>query len=121
MNARQKAKYWKRRCLELASVPVPTKNVVSEHRIETLCYTKVIDDEIYKLGLDSTELQKMILGEVINGLAERAKNFVDITVEKDIYNDGTRITGRLAIAEPFHDYHDVLPMYEGEWRSEYDK
>ena len=121
MNARQKAKYWKNKYQELASVPVPIKNVVSERRITTISYTKVINDEIYKLGLDSTESQKMILGEVMNGVAERAKNFVDITVERDIYNDGTRITGRLAIAEPFHDYHDVLPMYEGEWRNEYDK
>ena len=80
MNARQKAKYWKKKYQELASVPVPIKNVVSERRITTISYTKVINDEIYKLGL-----------------------------------------GRLAIAEPFHDYHDVLPMYEGEWRNEYDK
>lgn len=119
MNARQKAKYWKRRYLELASVPVPTKFVVSGRKVERLSYSTMVNNELYMQSLDNPELQRQILGEVMNKLAERAKNFVDITVEKDMFNCGMRINGRLDIALPFHgDPNDILPMYEGEWRSE---
>lgn len=119
MNTRQKAKYWKRRYQELANLPVKTKFVVSDRKVERLSYTTVVNDELYMQGLDNPELQRRILGEVINKLAERAKNFVDITVEKDFFNCGMRINGRLDIARPFHgDPNDILPMYEGEWRSE---
>lgn len=119
MNARQKAKHWKRRYQELANLLVKTKFVVSDRKIERLSYTTVVNNELYMQGLYNPELQRRILDEVINKLAERAKNFVDITVEKDVFNCGTRINGRLDIARPFHGYpNDILPMYEGEWRSE---
>lgn len=43
MNARQKAKYWKRKYQELANLPVRPTIVVSERKLETLSYTKVME------------------------------------------------------------------------------
>ena len=108
MNTRQKAKYWKRRYLELASVPVPTKNIVSERKIETISYTKVVTDDVYRQALDCPELQRKILGDVIDEVAEGAKNFVDITVEKNDFTCDRRLTGRLTMLRPYFDYHDIL-------------
>lgn len=108
MNARQKAKYWKRKYQELASVPAPTMNIVSERKIETISYTKVVTDDVYKQGLGCPELQKKILGDVIDEVAEGAKNFVDITVEKNDFTCDWRFTGRLTMLRQYFDYHDVL-------------
>lgn len=100
MNARQKAKYWKRKYQELANQSVNI-NYVSNYRIETLCCTRVVDDRTrVRQIMTNSGIQKVILDEVINGVAEEAKRFVDITTERDIYNGGMRITGRLSIAMP---------------------
>lgn len=112
MNARQKAKYWKKRYEELMAKPIKPNIVYSEHKIETLRYDKIISEEIYKMGLDNYELQKKIFCDVMNELAEQAKSFVDLSVEKDIFNCGVKISGRLAIVRPVYDYHDVLPKEE---------
>lgn len=112
MNARQKAKYWKKRYEEFMAKPIKPNIVYSEHKIETLRYDKIISDEIYKMGLDNPELQKKIFCDVMNELAEQAKSFVDLSVEKDIFNCGMRIKGRLSIVRPFHDYYDILTKEE---------
>lgn len=123
MNTRQKAKYWKLRYLELASVPIPTKFVISDRKVETLKYTTVIDDEIRIRQIsDNPALQKMMLDTVKKHLAETAESYVDVVIEHDPLNCKMRINGRLGVARPFHgDPNDILPMYEWEWRSEYDK
>lgn len=118
MNARQKAKYWKKRYIELTAKPIKPNIVYSEHKIETLRYDKIISDEIYKMGLDNPELQKKIFCDVMNELAEQAKSFVDLSVEKDIFNCGMRIKGQLSIVRPFHDYHDI---YNTHWDVMHDK
>lgn len=109
MNARQKAKYWKKRYEELMAKPIKPNIVYSEHKIETLRYDKIISDEIYKMGLDNLELdnlelQKKIFRDIMNELAEQAKSFVDLSVEH--FNCGVKIRGRLAVVRPFHYYHD---------------
>ena len=79
---------------------------------ETLRCDKIISDEIYNMAYDNPELQRKIFGDVISGLAEQAKSFVEISVEKDIFNCGVKISGRLAVVGPVHDYHDILPKEE---------
>lgn len=101
MNTRQKAKYWKRRYLELANYPFKAKVVRSEYEIKTLSYTKVIDDEVRIRQIsDNLEIQKFILGNVAKELADQAKNFVDIFVEEDPFTLTTRINGRLLVVVP---------------------
>lgn len=103
MNARQKAKYWKRKYLELAGKhqELADRMVVSECKIKTLSYTKVIDDEVRIRQIsDNLEIRKFILGNVVNELADQAKNFVDIFVEEDPFTCQTRINGRLLVVVP---------------------
>jgi hypothetical protein len=112
MNARQKAKYWKKKYRELESLPVRPTIVVSDRELETLSYTTVIDDEVrIRQILDNTGLQKMTLDNVMNHLAELVKFYVDISVEKDEINQRMKITGRLNIARPLRDYHDIYNTY----------
>ena len=106
MNARQKAKYWKKRYKELMAKPIKPNIVYSEHKIETLRCDRIISDEIYNMAYDNPELQRKIFGDVISGLAEQAKPFVEISVEKDIFNCGVKIRGQLAVVRPVYDYHD---------------
>lgn len=113
MNARQKAKYWKNKYQELANLPVRPTIVVSDRKLETLSYTTVIDDEVRIRQIsDNTELQKMMLDNVMNHLAELVKFYVDISVEKDTFNRNMRIKGQLDVAIPFHDNHDI---YKTHW------
>ena len=116
MNARQKAKYWKKRYKELIGSPINENILYAVPGTETLRCDKIISDEIYNMAYDNPELQRKIFNDVINGLAEQAGPFVEISVEKDIFNRGVKISGRLAIVGPVHGYRDILPKYEGEWR-----
>lgn len=109
MNNRQKAKYWKRRYQELANQPVRPRFVISERKVERLSYTTVVDHELYMQGIDNPELQKQILGDVMDKLADRAKNFIDITVEQDMFSGGWRFNGRLDIARPIHGCPNLTP------------
>lgn len=113
MNARQKAKHWKKRYQELANLPVRPTVVVSERKIETLKYTTVINDEVRIRQIsENTALQKMMLDSVKRRIAETAEFYVDVSVEKDEINPSMRITGRLDVATPFHDNHDI---YNTHW------
>lgn len=119
MNARQKAKYWKKKYHELSNLPVRPTIVVSDRKPEILSYTKVIYDEVrIRQILDNIGIQKMILNEVMDQLAERAKSYVDITVERDPLNCSMSINGRLDVVIPFHDYHDI---YNTHWDVMHDK
>lgn len=117
MNARQKAKYWKKRYKELIGSPIKTNVLYAVPGTETLRYDRIISDELYNMAYDNPELQRKIFGDVISGVAEQAKPFVEISAEKDIFNCGVKIRGRLAVVRPIHDYHDILPKYEGERRN----
>ena len=112
MNARQKAKHWKKRYKELIGRHIKANMLYSVPGTETLRYDKIISDEIYKMGLDNLELQKKIFCDVMDELAEQAKSFVDLSVEKDIFNCGVKISGRLAVVRSVHDYHDIRPKEE---------
>ena len=117
MNARQKAKYWKKKYRELESLPVRPTIVVSDRKLETLSYTKVIDDEVRIRQIsDNIGLQKMMVDNVMDRLAELVKFYVDISVEKDTIKQGMKITGRLDVARPLRDYHDILTTYGNAWR-----
>ena len=112
MNARQKAKYWKKKYNELASLPVRPTIVVSDRKLETLSYTKVIDDEVRIRQIsDNIGLQKMMVDNVMDRLAELVKFYVDISVDKDTFNQRMKITGRLDVARPLRDYHDIYNTY----------
>lgn len=119
MNARQKAKYWKMKYQELANLPIRPTIVVSDRKCETLSYTKVIDDEVrIRQILDNEGIQKRMLAEVMDQLAERAKSYVDITVERGPLNCSMRINGRLGVVIPFYDHHDI---YNTHWDVMHDK
>lgn len=106
MNARQKAKYWKKRYKELIGSPIKGNVLYAVPGTETLRCDRIISDEIYNMAYDNPELQRKIFGDVISGLAEQAKPFVEISVEKDIFNCGVKIRGQLAVVRPVYDYHD---------------
>jgi len=106
MNARQKAKYWKKRYKELIGSPIKTNVLYAVPGTETLRCDRIISDEIYNMAYDNPELQRKIFGDVMNELAEQAKSFVDLSVEKDIFNCGVKISGRLAIVGPVYGYND---------------
>ena len=128
MNARQKAKYWKRKYQELASVPVRPTIVVSDRKLERLSYTTVVNDEVrIRQILENTELLNMMLNNIKNHLVERAKFYVDAFVVEDPCSCEMRFTGRLDVAVPFRDNHDIYNThwdvmhdtnYKGHWRSE---
>ena len=112
MNARQKAKYWKKRYKELISSPIKTNVLYAVPGTETLRCDKIISNELYNMAYDNPVLQRKIFGDVISGLAEQAKPFVEISDEKDIFNCGVKIRGRLAVVRPVHGYNDILTKEE---------
>ena len=75
MNARQKAKYYKRKYEELARKPKPVQFHVEQHRIDTIRYTRLYDPW---LAEKESYIKDILAKDLCFKLSEQLKDYVEI-------------------------------------------
>jgi hypothetical protein len=74
MNARQKAKYYKRKYEELLYRPLP-KATIENRKIDTLRYEKLISEEYIFDNLKDSGMGSYLLGEMEDSLREEIRKY----------------------------------------------
>jgi len=78
MNARQKAKYWKRRYQQLAETPLPTATLVTTRNLETIAFHKEYSEETMQALMSNPDsVKEMIQMDLERYLAEHLMDYVE--------------------------------------------
>jgi hypothetical protein len=76
MNARQKAKYYRRKYEELANMPLP-KLKVNNYKIDTLKFQRSYPDDLIAMGKED-EIKNMITRDLVDGLVSQMDKYVTV-------------------------------------------
>ena len=99
MNARQKAKYYKRRCEELSKAPI--KCTFQHMRTEHLKVRRLVPDEdLYELvrgNQDKEDLFRVLTDELAREFLPMVKKYMTLTTERSPYSPSVEVTADLWI------------------------
>ena len=96
MNARQKAKKYKRMYDELLRQPV--KYTVEQHKIDTVRFERRLPESLVTLG-NSDYLRHCIVKDIANGLAEHLDKYITCYTEFCPHTNDYRICGEIKVVE----------------------
>lgn len=95
MNARQKAKYWKKKYEQLANMPMPT-TIIEPHAVSHLKFYMEYPNE-WILKFDEEEIEKRLKKDIKDQLFEEIDKYIDYRCEKDVENYKYRFSGMLNV------------------------
>ena len=95
MNARQKAKYYKRKYEELAKMPLP-KSTVINYKIDTLRFQRLYPEALIVKGEENT-LTDIITKDLANELASQMGKYVTVTTNFEPHINHYRIVGEIRV------------------------
>ena len=104
MNARQKAKYYKRKYEELVKQYAQTKadlylNYVNTLNVNTLAVKRMIpDNKLWNKNVREN-VEKQMAGEIINELKRRCDGFVNFKTDYDSFENCHVVEARLRVVE----------------------
>ena len=95
MNARQKAKYYKRKYEELAKMPLP-KFTVTNYKVDTLRLQRLYPEALIEKGKENT-LTDIIIKDLANELASQIGRYVTVTANFEPHINYYRIVGEIRV------------------------
>jgi len=95
MNARQKAKYYKRKYEELAKMPLP-KVTVTNYKIDTLRFQRLYPEALIVKG-EENKLTDIITKDLANELASQMGKYVTVTANFEPHINHYRIVGEIRV------------------------
>ena len=103
MNARQKAKYWKKKYNQIANMPLPTV-VKTPSDVVTLKFKREYPcEDFIPVGswvTNSEHASNVIKHDLAKYLSENVMDLVDYKIHKDYERDLYELIGRISILKP---------------------
>ena len=94
MNARQKAKYYKRKYKELAEKPIPVQFKVDRYAVDTLRYARLIDEPM----THHTEyIQDILVKDICFKMAEKLKDYAEFDMRFEPHLNKYRFEATLRV------------------------
>jgi hypothetical protein len=76
MNARQKAKYYRRKYEELANMPL-RKLTVTNHKVDSLKFQKSYPEDLISMSKEN-EIKNMVTRDLVDGLVSQMDKYVTV-------------------------------------------
>lgn len=96
MNARQKAKYYKRKYEMLLKQPVRFN--VEHHKIDTLRFERFYPDALI-VQKNSDYLREIVVKDIAQGLASSLDKYIDYRIEFCPHIDKYRLLGEIRVVD----------------------
>ena len=95
MNARQKAKYYKRKYEELAKMPLPKFTVIN-YKIDTLRFQRLYPEALIVKGKEDM-LTDIITRDLANELTSQMDKYVTVTTNFEPHINHYRVVGEIRV------------------------
>lgn len=95
MNARQKAKYYKRKYEEIANKPLP-KFTVTPYRIDTLRFQRLYPEALIVEG-EEDMIKDIVTRDLVNDLVSQMNKYVIVKTCFEPHLNKYRITGEIKV------------------------
>ena len=93
MNARQKAKYYKRKYEELANCPIIPQVYTHSHHIDTLKFERFFPDELIR----NEHFEEIVVKDLANYIAEDLEKYVVYKTYFEPYLNKVKVTGEIRV------------------------
>lgn len=95
MNARQKAKYYKRKYEELKNMPLP-KFTVNNYKVDTLEFQRLYPEALIVNGMED-EIKNIITRDLVNGLVLQMDKYVTVKTYFEPHWNHYRFVGEVKV------------------------
>ena len=95
MNARQKAKYYKRKYEELSKMPLP-KFTVTNYKVDTLRFQRLYPEALIVKGKEDV-LTDIITRDLANELVTQMDKYVTVTTNFEPHINHYRVVGEIRV------------------------
>lgn len=99
MNARQKAKFYKRKYEELLHMPIP-KTIVETRNVDTLRYEKFISEDFIFDNVKNSGIFRIVLGEMEDSLREELRRHYEWHLEHIPEKSMFKFTAQIKLIDP---------------------
>ena len=96
MNARQKAKYWKRKYEELASMPLNKTIAVTSKTIDTLRVERIYPAALV-VDFSKSLIKETIMKDFAFEITDQIGRYVDYSTEFDPHSNSYRFSAKLNV------------------------